>query len=539
MYIRKKKNKSGSYSVAIFIGERVEGKKHPISKMIKSFGASKDEMELQALWEQAEQYKQQLLLVAPVKPKSLKINGDIDINSCSSYNVGFIDVYGSLFDATFNKLGLTDNVINRLKELIVMRIANPCSKRKTSIIAHEYGIEFNLDNIYKLMDKLNSQVIAEIKRIIYNNTMALLATNKQTVNILFYDLTTIYFETNSQDELRDFGFSKDGKHQHVQIVLATIVTTDGLLIDYEEFVGNTYEGHTLIPVLNKLRQAYNINQVVLVADAALMNKINLQELDGQGIKYIIAARMKNSTKTIKEQVLNKDGYTIINESTSYTTGEIDTIQSKIIPHGDGNYLIAYYSSKRAYKDYHDRISDLEKIQKHLSSSAKSKLATRLRKSYVKVSKGSTVTIDYDRFNQEAQFDGFFGLVTNISNPVAQDILNSYRGLWQIEQTFRIAKSSLQIRPVFHYTPRRIKAHFIICYMALAIMRHLEYILKNNKIALSLEQINFLLSQMNKVRIINSDNELFEILENPPPEIIPIYQILNIKLHKKFQFIKKM
>ena len=183
-----------------------------------------------------------------------------------------------------------------------MRIASPASKRKTAMTSREYGVECQVDSIYKLMDQLTEKTINQSKQIIHTHTTELLAEQKETIDVMFYDLTTVYFETNSQDTLRDFGFSKDGKCQHVQIMLAVIVTKHGLPIDYEEFPGNCYEGHTLIPVIDKIKTRYKIDQVVLVADAALMNNINLTTLTEKNINYVIAARIKNTKKTILENI---------------------------------------------------------------------------------------------------------------------------------------------------------------------------------------------------------------------------------------------
>jgi hypothetical protein len=295
MFIRKKLNASGSFSILLLTGERVAGKKHSVSKIIKNFGTAKEEKDLASLIQQAEEYKARLEVISP-KARTLKITSSLDFKSCRSYNAGFADVYGKSFNDIFCSLTLKMRAKDKLRNLIIMRIATPASKYRTSQLATEYNIDLGVDSIYKLMDKITAPIINEIKKMVYNHTQQLLATRNQTIDVLFYDLTTIYFETSTADEIRDFGFSKDGKHQHVQIMLAAIVTEGGLPIDYETFVGSSYEGHTLIPVLDKIKERYNINKVVLVADAALMNKINLQELNERNIKYIIAARIKNASK---------------------------------------------------------------------------------------------------------------------------------------------------------------------------------------------------------------------------------------------------
>ena len=180
-----------------------------------------------------------------------------------------------------------------------------------------------------------------------------------------------------------------------------------------------------------------------------------------------------------------------------------------------------------------RLKDLERIKKHINSTAKSKLTGSLKKSYVKVSKGCKIEIDQDKLDLERQYDGFFGLRTNIEEINPLEFLSSYRGLWQVEQTFRIAKSSLEIRPVFHYSPRRIRAHFSICYMALALIRYVSFKLKKQDAYIPHEQLHLLLDRMRVMQIIDHKNDLFELAEDPPPQLLPIYCALKIKWPKKF------
>ena len=526
MFIRRKTNKNGSISILLLTGERKPGRKYSISRMIKNFGTSRDEEELKKLTQKAEEYKQHLMLVSP-KAATLKITSPRDIKSCHSFIVGFTDVYGKFFDKIFSKLNLKSHELKKLHDLIVMRIANPASKRKTAMISGDYGIECNVDSIYKLMDQLTEDTIIQAKKIIYNHSTELLKEQKETVDVMFYDLTTVYFETNSDDALRNFGFSKDGKCQHVQIMLAVIVTKHGLPIDYEEFPGNCYEGHTLIPVIEKIKIRYNIDKTVLVADAALMNKINLSVLTEKKINYVIAARVKNTNKTIKEKILDQNDYQTIYEN------KTDIILSKEIKLPEGDTLIAFHSSKRARKDAYEREKAINKIQQYLNSTAKSQLTSRLKKPYVKVTKGAKLEIDCDKLKQEEQFDGLFGIQTNLEKINAKEILNTYRGLWQVEQTFRIAKSNLEIRPVFHYNTDRIRAHFLICYMSLSLIRYVEFELHKNNLHYPIDELHLLLNKMRIVKVHHADNKIYTLLENPPAELIPVYQALNIKWPKKF------
>lgn len=526
MFVRKKKNKSGTTSILLVVGERKSGKKNSIPRLIKNFGTSSDEDELTSFIQKAEDYKNHLMMVSP-KAATLKITSARDIQSCASFNIGFLDVYGKLFDDVFSKINLKPHELKKLHDLIVMRIAAPASKRKTAMISREYGIECGVDSIYKLMDQLTDNTIIQTKKIIHSHTTTLLKAQKETVDVMFYDLTTVYFETNSQDTLRDFGFSKDGKCQHVQIMLAVIVTKYGLPIDYEEFPGNCYEGHTLIPVIEKIKARYQIDQVVLVADAALMNKINLSTLTEKKINYVIAARIKNTKKEIQGKILDQSDYKKI------SSDKDDLIQAKTINLPAGGTLVAFHSSKRARKDERDRQKDIERIEKYIKSTTKSQLTSRLKKPYVTISKACKLEIDLEKLNHEKRFDGFFGIQTNLEKINPKELLSTYRGLWQVEQTFRIAKSNLEIRPVFHYNTKRIRAHFLMCYMSLALIRYVEFALLTNNLHYPIDQLHLLLDQMRVTKVHHADKNVYTLLEDPPPELAPIYQALNIKWHKKF------
>ena len=310
-------------------------------------------------------------------------------------------------------------------------------------------------------------------------------------------------------------------------MLAVIVTKHGLPIDYDEFPGNCYEGHTLIPVLDKIKARYHLDQVVLVADAALMNKINLSTLTEKNINYVIAARIKNTNNEIQALILDQNEYKKISSEKD------DLLRAKTITLPTGGTLIAFHSGKRARKDERDRQKEIERIEKYIKSTTKSQLTSRLKKPYVTISKACKLEINLEKLNHEKRFDGFFGIQTNLEKINPKELLSTYRGLWQVEQTFRIAKSNLEIRPVFHYNTKRIRAHFLICYMSLALIRYVEFALLANNLHYPIDQLHLLLEQMNVINVYHADNNVYTLLEDPPPELVPIYQALNIKWHKKF------
>ena len=529
MFIRLKKNNSGSISVLLVSSERIPGgQSYP--RIIKHFGIVKTEQELSNLKIIAQQYLDSIIADDKVIPKTTSTGSEIltirsgqDITSCYSETIGFKDLYGKLFKKIFIDTGLHNISNTMLGELAVMRIIKPKSKLYTANISNNFGYALNVDRIYKFMDRITDEVISNIKTISYQNTKKLLSDSEQQVEVLFYDLTTIYFEVNSQDELRDFGFSKDGKHQHVQIVLAIIVTTSGLPISYEIFQGNTYEGHTLIPTILELKNKYNINRIVVIADSGLINKANIAALNEAKLEYIIGARLKNSSKKFLRSVFEEDGFVNLNEDLKYKICKFDKSEDQ---------LIIYHSIKRAKKDAYDRELAVEKIKKHVGSSVKNKLAGVLRKTYVKITEDSYINIDEDKLKEANNFDGYFAIQTNIPKYDPKDILDNYRGLYQIEQTFRISKYNLKIRPVFHYSPHRVKAHFAICYVALVLVRTLEFKTKQKDTYIPIEQLHELLLKVSTLKI-SSNGKDFKLTADFPKELTSIYKCFDIKEPNKF------
>lgn len=510
MHVRVRKNKSGSTSIFVVACKRFAGKRNPQPILVRSFGSSSDPAKITELYEEARKFA-----ISTKYTPFLRINNEADIKECKVKTVGFEQLYGKIFERYFSTLdlGFSEADYQIMQQLVLMRIAQPVSKLKTSTIAVNFNCNVLSSNkIYKFMDKLTGVNIEKIKQHIFNNTKKLLG-NKE-LRVLFYDLTTIYFENNTISELKRQGFSKDGKSQHVQISIALIVTKFGLLVGYEIFAGNVYEGKTLIPVLTKLRANYGINDVTIIADSAMFSSLNLNELTAHGFNYIVAARIKNLSNNLSKVLLNTADYQMLDHDISH----------KIVNLGD-KYLVLCHSKKRAIKDAYERRVTITRLEKFLGKNVRDTMRGALKKPYVKLSKTSTIELDTEKLEYAAKFDGYFGFYTN-TEAEARIVIEHYRGLWQVEQTFRITKHNLAIRPVYHYQDRRIAAHFAICFLALALLRTTEYLLTKTGHTVSAEQLHSLLQQIKSVEIINK-RQKFYIMADPPPEIYPLYQALNI------------
>lgn len=270
-----------------------------------------------------------------------------DLREEKRINNGIVDVFGKLYD----ELGFGSIIRNTrknaqwntiLKACVLARVATPLSKRATSfLLERDYDIHIPYEKIYDMMDHLFKQE-KRVKKLVGLTTLHLF---QQAVDILFFDVTTLYFESTEQDELRHFGFSKGCKFKEVQVMLALVTTTDGHPIDDQLFPGNTYEGHTLIEMVKTLKHQYRVNDILLVADRAMFSEANLALKEKEGIQYIVAARLKSMTQTMKTQILNSQGYRgILVCNQFHWANEFEHKESG---------LVVSYSSNRAKKDVAD------------------------------------------------------------------------------------------------------------------------------------------------------------------------------------------
>lgn len=378
---------------------------------------------------------------------------------------GVYDIFGAMFD----KLRIRDLFkpyeYERLKDVVIGRIALPNSKLQTAeILTRDYLKPLSADQIYRLMDALFPHQL-EIKRRVLETSKYFIKNSK--IDILFFDVTTLHFESQIADDLRNLGMSKAHKIGEVQVVLALATTSEGFPIGYNLFPGNTAEVSTLLVSLKEWTQELNIQGVTVVADRAMMSESNLLAMEQQGFKYTVAAKLKSLPKPMKEMILSRK-----DEIGATVSRQEMKIQEYSL---NGRRLIVSYSESRAKKDRSDRERLLSRIQKKIGSKAKGKqLITH--KGYLKyfkeVAKGEML-LDLEKINEDAKWDGLHGVITNDKEVNSTQLLERYRGLWVIEESFRINKHTLQMRPIYHYKSKRVEAHILICYLAFAISRYVE------------------------------------------------------------------
>lgn len=351
------------------------------------------------------------------------------------------------------KCGLEIKEDGLLIDFAIMRLVEPTSKLRTiKLLDRYFDIVYSERTVYRKLLNLEGRK-QSIEAIAVKCAKEML---QDDLALILYDVTTLYFESFKPDELRVEGFSKDNKPQQPQIVIGLIVTRQGFPLAYEVFAGNTFEGKTMLKALDNFITANRVNKPIVVADAAMLSQENIEELKKRNLFYIVGARLGNmSLKTIelaRDKLQNENGKCI----------RIKT---------DSGCLVVDFSSERYRKDKKEMEKQILKA-KHLVETNQS--GKRIK--FVKhKEKEKQYILNESLIEKSKLLLGMKGYHTNISETELsnQDIITRYHDLWHVEQAFRIAKSDLASRPVFHHKKEAVKSHILICFTALIIGKFLE------------------------------------------------------------------
>lgn len=436
--------KTASYARAVQI-VRYQNNKRVI---LHHLGSAHSDAEFEHLVMKAEEwikdYSQQLSFFPDENPNVM-----LNLNHCTFIGVRYRFFYQKI-TALQHKMGLGDLPL-LLNDLVTIRIFEPASKlRSLELMEQFFGIRHSRKSFYKI-----APACIELKEAVEGRIVAFAKEHHSfSYDIVFYDVTTLYFETFEEDDLRKNGFSKDNKSQQPQILIALMVTKDGFPISYEIFSGNTFEGHTIIPVIKDFVRRNKVKAFTVVADAAMISSENIAQLSGNDINYIVGARMGNLSgellNTIDKQIDRRDGRSI-------------RIKTEL------GYLICSYSSVRYRKDLYEMNKQIEKAKQAIDQPSKT------RKLKFTKTKNQHLTLNDELIEKTKKLLGVKGYYTNLEESVASDtsIIERYHELYRIEQAFRVSKSDLQTRPVFHFKEQPIKLHILICFIALAVSKHIE------------------------------------------------------------------
>jgi len=379
---------------------------------------------------------------------------------------GLHEIGGHVFrQLGFDKILSGKKETTLLRDIILMRMANPGSKYKAQrLLANRFARTHDLDAIYRMMDKLFPKIDL-IKAKTFQRAKQLLP---ETIDILFFDCTTLYFESTDTDDLRRFGYSKDHRFNTTQVVLALATNRDGLPLGYELFEGNKAEVSTLLVCLESWKKQFTLGEICFVADRAMMSDANLAALESGGYQYVVAAKLRSLPEDLKSSILSDKQYhaTVLDNELTWT-GEFSYKNRR---------LVVSYKNSRAKRDATQREQVLDKISKTLGADGNTQrlITNKGVKKFTKTEKTKTV-LNEETIAEDMAWDGLHGVITNRKDASHADMLSRYARLWKIEESFRLNKHTLAMRPIFHFKTERIHAHIAICYMAFALLRHLEYI----------------------------------------------------------------
>ena len=485
MFIKRKKNRSGT--VSIVVAEKSSG----FYKDHATIGSAKSPEEIDGLlvkaraWIDNEEERRhpRLDLFGEERKKceTELLSAEQMLSCITNISINGADL---ILDRVFDNIGYNRIEDIVFRQLVKARLAYPASKSATvEYLKNHFDEDVSLSKIYRYLDKLSDNQHEIVQDISVMHTSKILDGH---IGVLFYDVTTLYFEADYEDDLRKTGFSKEGRHKNPQIILGLLVSIGGYPLAYCIHEGNKYEGHTMLPVVTEFVRKYSLDDFIVVADSGLMNGNNIADLESNGYKYIIGAKIKNESKKIQEWILAQP-----------------KVNCQMIEYdkGNGQRLLVGYTDDRARKDAHNREKGIRRLEKayNRGTLTKDNINKRGYNKFLKMEGDVKVSINYDKLEVDEKWDGLKGYLTNTDIPVSE-VYAAYHNLWHVERAFRISKSKIEIRPMFHFTRRRIEAHVCICFVALKVYKELERLLKLSNISMSVDKVLALAQTMVTIQV---------------------------------------
>lgn len=457
----------------------------------------------------------------------------------------------NFFKTKFSTLKVSPNKLNNVLKLLVYgRLICPDSKKGTYENKDMFfeNTNFSLKDVYRFLSYIEPKKDELIKHI-YDSSKKQYGRNTEC---LYYDVTNYYFEIDEPDELRKKGVSKEHRPDPI-VQMGLFQDAKGIPLSYKLFEGNTNDSVTMRPILSELQDNYDIKKVIVVADKALNSGNNIAYNLAMGNGYVFSQMVRGANPELKEYVLNQEGYT--------HKGENYKIKSRIYPREiiitkkDGTKKktrvdekqVIFWSADYAKRAKAERQPSIDLAKELIGNVAKfNKKNSHSASKYVKnlvfdkttgeiiENPKSKLSLDLAKISEEEKYDGYYAIVSSELDKTDEEIIDIYRELWKIEETFKITKSELETRPVYVSRKEHIEAHFLTCFIALTLARMLQQRL-NGKYAVS--QILESLQKCNCSHI----QENYWLFDYTDKVLADIGNTLNIDFDQKFmrlQDIKK-
>ena len=448
------------------------------------------------------------------------------IHKAASIDIQQTFILGPLLviEGLFKKLGI-DSILEKIQQkhpkllfnfrnhifsLIACRFIRPGSKLKV--------YDQLLDQLYPKMIQKDIQL-----HTIYRS-ISLLAKNKDRIeeelyhqgkdlfnrqlDVVLYDLTTLRFESVRTDlgKLRQFGYSKERRSDCTQVVLGLLVDTDGIPLGFEVYPGNTFEGDTLRDIVQKMRKKFEVRRFIFVADRGLFSEDNLNSLRAGGGEFIVGMKL-GVYKQRHDEFYDLTRFRPVNDSLYV----YETTHQK-------DRAIVSWSRARYERDQQTRADIIQKILKKLQSpktKTESFISNKAWKRYILLDGKSQPTLNEQAILQDEKKDGFFGIVTNVKDLPAQDVVLQYKDLWKIEDAFgEIKGPTLRARPAFHWTDDRIIGHLCLCFLSYFCEAHLTKLLRQKGMDLSSRSIEEDIIRKRHLTVAEAMKELCEVRAVP-------------------------
>lgn len=491
------------------------------------------------------------------------INIPVNLNSkngtkSSPVNLGYV-----FLESTFINLGIekylknyqkTNNIkydLNKIMQLLVYsRILNPVSKLATYNMRNTYfeAFDINLKDMYRSLGVMN-EIKENIQLLAHKNISKQIG---RDASLVFYDVTNYYFETEIEDDLKKKGMSKENKRTPI-VQMGLLIDSNGLPIAYGLFPGNTHDSCTLIPFIEKMRKQYNFGKVILTADKGLNSGKNLAYLKAKEDGYIVSQKIRGASKEFIDEVLSEEGYSYNDKKTFKIKSfirerEIRDENNKTVILKEK--VVCFWSKSYDDREKHKREKLEERIIAYLESPSKLKSSNNYGiKKYLKLQNVDKETgeikdiepfVEFDRekYERDVNLDGYYTIITSELKLTDKEIIEKYRGLWKIEESFRVLKSDLEGRPVYVRTEEHVEGHFLVCFIALLIARLLEYNLNNKysigKISNALSEVSVTDKKQGIFEISNKSEIYKEIERSFDVESLLDYDYTNISNIKSYR-----
>ncbi|MDQ1266695.1 MAG: hypothetical protein QG635_1847 [Bacteroidota bacterium] len=446
------------------------------------------------------------------------------------YNYGFIQIYNrilqiygidKLIAEISNKKKLNFNLYQSLLLMIAEHLNEPSSKLSSYNNQSEYiGLErLDIHSINKCLERLYENQ-EKIQKLICQQGRNLF---NQQLDIVFYNVITYYSDSEKEDDFRRSELSSDDKIGNTGIVFGMLIDKDKNPVGYRLFTGEYYEENPFSDAVRKLKQEYSIDTIISVADHRMMSGANKKLLNSEemGCEYIIGEQLKNFPQLLQDKILDRSKYS---KTWIIDDGEEIELEYYEIEH-EGKRVLTTYSEKRAHKDRHEREEKLEKAGKLILSPSQSELI--MAGHFLRKNEKSQYEFDEAKIERSEKFDGFISISTNTKDMTESAILEAYKQLNKIEQMFRTFKSCIEMRPMFHWTQKRIEGHLCLCYICFTLLNYLQQRLRSSGLKTSENKLRKTVRKM-QLSLIEQNGERFYLRSRLDEAARMILKELNLR-----------